>query len=105
MNKMLSNFLFENLSGGDFQSVRIDLGDKNVRQTVCTILEKCNLPTSYVDSLPQKFRSPNQSIPYPFTQGPMSAGGWRPPNAKRAEEEIKKKKAAQDNLELSSDFF
>lgn len=35
----------------------------------------------------------------------MSAGGWRPPNAKRAEEEIKKKKAAQDNLELSSDFF
>lgn len=99
---MFHTFKTTLLLGGNFQSVRIDLGDKNVRQTVCTILEKCNLPTSYVDSLPQKFSSSKQSVPYPFRQGPMSStGDWRPPNAKRAEEEIKKKKATQDNLELS----
>ncbi|ODN02384.1 T-cell activation inhibitor, mitochondrial [Orchesella cincta] len=80
---------------GKFQSVRIDLGQRNVRETVYTILEKCNLPTSYVDSLP-KSPPPKQPRPNPFS-GP-GADHWRPPNAKGAETDIKQKKAARDDL-------
>ena len=39
---------------GDFQAVRIDLGQKDVRRTVHSILQTCNLSTSYIDSLPHQ---------------------------------------------------
>ncbi|CAL8070728.1 unnamed protein product [Orchesella dallaii] len=82
---------------GAFQSVRIDLGQKNVRETVYTILEKCNLPTSYVDSLP-KSPPPKQPRPNPFSAPGAASDHWRPPSAKDADSDIKQKKAVQDDL-------
>lgn len=80
------------------------MGQKDVRQTVCSILEKCNLPTSYVDSIPKSSAAPQQQVPNPFAHGYPAgtmAGYWRPPDTKSAQEDIKKQKASLDNLELS----
>lgn len=87
--------LFEFL--GSFQTVSIDLAQKDIRGTVHTILQKCNLPTSYIDSIPKPASQETSgharirySNPYAGSQD------YR----EQAERDIATKKATQDDLEL-----
>jgi hypothetical protein len=85
-----------------FQAIDIDLGQKDVRRTVYSILEKCNLPTSYVDSIPKSKWDEASSSSSSGTGRPSytETQYWAQNHSyEEIEREVAQKKSTHDDLE------
>lgn len=88
-----------------FQAVKIVLGSRDIRKTIHSILQSCNLPTSYLDSIPQPsipFQTQQQGFPsdYPAKENEYE---WTSYDVEDAEEDIAETVASQDSLRFGCD--
>ncbi|CAG7706155.1 unnamed protein product [Allacma fusca] len=88
---------------GKFQAIQINLGQNDIRHTVHSILRKCNLPTSYIDSLPKQPKEQTFSNPFnknsninPYAQ---FWNNFRDRDVDDAEREIRQRRTIPNDLE------
>lgn len=87
--------------------MKIILGNRDVRKTIHSILQTCNLPTSYLDSIPQNspehLKSQQATSSYPHQHQPTGNETndyyWsNPDDVRDVENDIEEALNAQDSL-------
>lgn len=98
----LTFYLRRRDDGRRFDHVLVDLGPKDLRRTLHSILATCKLPTSYVDNLPDVPKAKKSSA-FPRTASKGPVGNWTVewPDSPLRAQNYEKSSVDLDNIVLS----